>query len=255
LSSGYGSLEQYFSVDHLPVNLAAYPAWLLQTTPLLGIVGALVFIIRPAMPVEDGHRRDLVVACGAVAAMNFACYAFYLTFEGWWALRFLAPSLPPLLVLACVGLAGAGRRLPGRMRPLTALLLAAAIVYSVNYVRVHSWGGQYGEYRYARAGEYIAEHVPEPAVLFAMLHSGTARYYTSRPTVRWDLMEAGALDDAIDRISELGYHPYLLLDAWEEDDFRARFAGASRLGRLDWDPVVSTPDGVRIYDALPRIGG
>ena len=37
-------------------------------------------------------------------------------------------------------------------------------------------------------------------------------------------------------LRDQGYHPYILLETSEEAPFRARFAGTSPAGNLDWPP-------------------
>ena len=54
-----------------------------------------------------------------------------------------------------------------------------------------------------------------------------------------------------------GYSPYIVVDDWEEVEFRKQFADESRVGRLDWKPrvrVQGNPE-VRIFDPEGRIDG
>ena len=103
------------------------------------------------------------------------------------------------------------------------------------------------EWRYATAGRYIAEKLPERAVFFTMLHSGSARYYSGRLTVRYDLIPPQLLERAIAHFQGQGYAPYFLLDDGERGHFVDRFSSATSLAALDWQPVA-TLDGVAIYD-------
>ena len=68
--------------------------------------------------------------------------------------------------------------------------------------------------------------------------------------MRWDRIEPSRLDAAIGAVQQLGYGTFLLIDINEESDFRARFAGASRLASLDWAPRLRVP-GAALY-AVPR---
>jgi large subunit ribosomal protein L31 len=104
------------------------------------------------------------------------------------------------------------------------------------------------------AGRYIAQHLPERAVILTMLHSGTVRYYSGRPTIRYDFIPPADLESVVAGVRRLGYEPYIVVDwFWEEDRFREQFAGESPLGRLDWEPIVIEPGSVRLY-ALPPTG-
>jgi hypothetical protein len=92
--------------------------------------------------------------------------------------------------------------------------------------------------------------MPERAAFLAMLHSGSARYYSGRLTVRYDLIPRERLDDVLEYLRRVGYSPFILLDEAEAPDFVARFAGTSHLGALD-RPAVATVKGVKIYSSLP----
>ena len=82
-----------------------------------------------------------------------------------------------------------------------------------------------------------------------MMHSGSLRHYSDRLTLRWDMLAPDWLDRSLPWLRAEGYVPFLVLETWEEPQFRDRFAGHSAIGALDWDPIASL-DGVNIY-ALP----
>ncbi len=112
------------------------------------------------------------------------------------------------------------------------------------------------EQRYVAAGQYISAKLPERAALLSMQHSGSARYYSGRLTVRYDFLPPAQLDPVIEELRRLGYYPYLLLDDWEEPVFRERFKGQSALAPLDWWPVAMIQGNhVRIYDPADRQAG
>jgi hypothetical protein len=119
----------------------------------------------------------------------------------------------------------------------------------VAFGRANSSFDSANEWRYATAGHYIAETLPERAVFFTMLHSGSARYYSGRLTVRYDLIPPQLFERAIAHFRQQGFVPYLLLDDGERGQFVDGFTGATALAALDWQPVA-TLDGVAIY-ALP----
>ena len=78
--------------------------------------------------------------------------------------------------------------------------------------------------------------------------------YGDRMTVRFDHIEPQGLEDAVESLDHAGYRPYFVLEAWEETQFRDRFARSSPLGLLDWPPMaeVGRPVTVRFYDPLDR---
>jgi len=182
----------------------------------------------------------------------FACYVFYAPFDAWWYLRFLLPAFGPLAVLTAVGIVSISTRVAGRAR----LLAVAAVVavlgwHGVRYAIDHStFMMKRGEQKYAAVGNYIATRMPERAVFLSIQHSGSVRYYSGRLTIRFDWIDPKWLDRALDDLRSRGYHPYFLLEEFEEQQFRERFAADSSLGALNWPPIARlprTPD-VKIYD-------
>jgi hypothetical protein len=86
-------------------------------------------------------------------------------------------------------------------------------------------------------------------VFISMQHSGSIRYYSGRPTLRYDWILRQRLDWLVSELRRLGYHPYIVLDEWEVPDFRAKFRDHSPLGALAWPPMaVHEPSGSIIYD-------
>ena len=87
-----------------------------------------------------------------------------------------------------------------------------------------------------------------------MQHSGSLRYYSGRLTVRYDSLPPGSLDAAIAVLRARGFHPYFLLERWEETPFRERFSEKSAAGRIDWPPAKKwgTPVGIALYDPADR---
>ena len=70
-----------------------------------------------------------------------------------------------------------------------------------------------------------------------MQHSGSIRYYSGRLTVRYDWIPTNRLDNVIEQLRGLGYHPYIVLEAAEMGAFEQRFQGNSELAALNWIPT------------------
>ena len=113
---------------------------------------------------------------------------------------------------------------------------------------------QPAEQRYVTIGRDVADTTPPNAVVFAMQHSGSVRFYTGRLTVRYDSLPPDSLDRAMELLRARGFRPYFLLEAWEEPAFRDRFARTSTAGRLDWRPAKkwTSPAPVALYDPANR---
>jgi len=102
--------------------------------------------------------------------------------------------------------------------------------------------------RYLDAAVYVDVTLPSDAVVLAMQHSGSMRYYTGRLTMRWDVLDAGSLDTAVAALQARGVPVYAAIESWEEDDFRRRFASQRSIARLDSGAMAKSADGeMRVY--------
>jgi hypothetical protein len=242
-----------FGREHALPNLARYPFLFAEMhTPLIALALAAPFALR--------HRDDAAgsaLSAGVAAWMAlalalavFACYLFYPAFDAYWRLRFLVPAVPALMALEAAALDALARRLPAAVRGLVLATVGALVVaYGVTYARDHAAFDIEGDYKYPLMGEHVARRLPDRAVLLSMQHSGSIGYYSGRPIVRYDQIPKRRLDRVLTRLRRLGYHPYILLEPWEEPHFRERFAGRSAVGSLDWPPMVELEFAtVRIYD-------
>ncbi len=91
--------------------------------------------------------------------------------------------------------------------------------------------------RVAAVADYINVDVPPAAVIVAGEQSGSMRYYTDRPILRWESASPDALAAAITTLEQSRRPVYVVLDAWEHELFRAKF-GALPIGALDWPPML-----------------
>jgi hypothetical protein len=262
-SSGYGDLDQIYSTQYLLPNLARYPIWFLRTqTPfvLLAFAAPLVLILDAREGLWRAPRRDVLVMLVSFALAVFSCYLFYRPWDDWGYLRFLLPAYPAVLILVLAGLDVVVRpmyrwsvRLPAIVAVAAVVIVASVTVrFAVEQRLLQFWRDNQ---RYLKAGTYIAERLPENAVILAVEHSSSARFYSGRITARFDLLPEGGLDRLVGQLHDIGYHPYLLVDYWEEPSFSARFQ-TSRLARLDWVPVATIVRGhTRIYDLAGDASG
>jgi hypothetical protein len=244
VSSGYGDTGELYRWEYFARNVRNYPRWLVESqTPLILLALAAPFIIGD--PVQ--RRRALMLL--AFIASVFACYLLYIPFDAWWYLRFLLPAYPALLVLTMMVVGARLPHLPAGTRSLAAVILvAAAVSHQVQYARAGAAFAVAGEWKYEVAGRYVAQHLPQNAVVLAMQHSGSARYYSGRVTLHYQWIPADRLDALLAALRQRGREPYLLLEDWEEPDFRARFAAQQGVRALERAPMAELAPGVvRIY--------
>ena len=254
-TSGYGSVDALFKWSRLGANLGRYPLWLLQSQSAfiyLALVAPLAGL-RPADPrtpdfgIRNGTIGWLLLAFCAVLLL---CYLFFIPFDEWRFLRFLLPAVPPLLILSSAVGIRLMATLPRTRKAATAFafcgLLACWYLKKAADLGILTAPG--GQDRYVVVGEYVKRVLPQNAVLITVLDSGSVRVYGHRSTVRWDLLPGGDFDHAVAVLQANGYAPYLLLEDWEEPEFRKRFEKTSMLGRLDRLPAVEyAHDHVRVW--------
>jgi 4-amino-4-deoxy-L-arabinose transferase-like glycosyltransferase len=241
LNSGYGSLDALYSAANIAPNLSRYSRWLLESqTPLV-----LAAVIAPILV----RRRMAAAALLAFTAAVLCSYLLYFPFDVWWYLRFLLPAYPALLVLTAGALLAVSRRLPTQLRSLvTVALLMVVANRTIAYAAARATFDTGGEQKYAITGRYVADHLPANAVIFCEQHSGSLRYYANRTTIRYGGVPVDHLEGAVAELDRLGYRPYLVVEDWEEEVFRQRFAGRGVLDALAGGAEVELPLGkVRIY--------
>jgi hypothetical protein len=249
LVSGYGSVSYLFSVSNIWPNLVIYPRVIATLMPVVVLL-PIAAVGRGDWLGSSGDRR-LATALGAYVVTVVLLYIAFPIFDSSWNLRFLLPAVAPALVLVSVAMLSLAGPLIETHRAACMVAMLIIVGYGVDYARDRRAFDTGYLHKFADIGDAITQRLPERAVLLAMLHSGSAAYYTGRPTIRWDMIEPSRLDGLVDELSQRGYVPYLLLDADERADFQTRYRGHSRLAALDWSPAVTlTPPDVQIY-AIP----
>jgi hypothetical protein len=249
-TTGYASVFELYAFGALPLNLRNYIVWLLQTQTPLILLAVVPFFVRGAL--RDQVRSVSMRAClGALIALTFVSYVFYATFDHWFYLRFLLPAYPGLLVLMVAALRWLVWKIPVEARvPAIALICAAIVPFGVNAARHEGvFNVAAFEGRHIRAAQEIASRTPADAIVMAVQHSGSVRYYADRVTLRYDWLKDAALDTALRDLSAKGRRVYLVVDDWEEKEFRARFSSSNRAAQLG-EPIARVPSSpeVRIFE-------
>ncbi|MCM3879412.1 MAG: glycosyltransferase family 39 protein [Vicinamibacterales bacterium] len=254
LQSGYGGLSDIYDWRSALPNLKHYALWFAETqTPLVAL--ALLPIVTPGAFRSDVHARTRL-CLGSLVALTVVSYVFYRPFDQWTYLRFLLPAYPAILVLMAAAIRFTCHKLPAPIRaPVAMAVCAFCLASSYLFARDQFvFTSREFEQRYIRAAEYVAQVTPENAVIVCAQHSGSLRYYAHRITLRYDSVYEHRLDTTLNELRAKGRRPYIVVDDWEEAEFRRRFAAQSRAGRLDWKPLVTvrTNPEVRIYDPEGR---
>jgi Dolichyl-phosphate-mannose-protein mannosyltransferase len=238
LGSGYGTIEDGFTAGNIGPNLARYPRWLTESHTWFIWLSALApfWIARRAARPLLGWTALLLVAA------IWAAYLPYVYFQPqeWFYTRFLLPAIALMLFFAAASSLWALRRLPAALRlPISALLLLALLWTLAQSARSRDvFAVHRQESKYPAAGAFVREHLPPTAFILAAQHSGSIRYYAERPTLRWDLLDAAHLDQALASLRAEGYEPYAVLDAEEDVEFRRKFAAAGQRAAARLTPLA-----------------
>jgi 4-amino-4-deoxy-L-arabinose transferase-like glycosyltransferase len=224
-STGYEAiLTRTMSAANVLPEIRHHGFWLgALLTPLVPLAWIAVGFDRRV----PGRDRALLLAWfGAF----FAFYCFYEVYDDWWAVRFLLPGIPAMIVAAL--LIARDARLPPRWKKVVGpALLAAIVAVGVIHVarfRLPSIGR--GERVYRDASRGAARLVPARSLIAAMQMSGALKYYAERPSLRSDHVRPERFAEIRRRAEERGMPLYALLWPFEVADLANHLPG-------EWQPV------------------
>jgi len=250
LTTGYGSVFELYGFGLLPINVRNYGVWIVQTQTALIFLALVPLFVRDAL--RETHADVSARTClAALVGLTFLSYLFYAPFDHWFYLRFLLPAYPALFVLLAAAIRWVASKIPVEARVAAAAVLCAVIIpFGVNIGR-HAGIFAVAAYegRHVRAANEVATRTPTGAVILSVQHSGSVRYYSNRITLRYDSLQDDALDAALRDLAAKGRRAYLVVDDWEEKEFRARFSAANGAAQLG-APIarVSGSPEVRIFE-------
>jgi Dolichyl-phosphate-mannose-protein mannosyltransferase len=254
--SGYDDLGDTYALNHIVPNAWRYAGWLIQSQSPLIALGA-IGMIAPLIPRASVLRWRAAALFLAFTLVLTASYLPYVVFEDWYFVRYFLPVLPLLLVSLAGLLINGGSRMPP---PICVFGAIALMTFLIGHQLRFALGAGLirspaSERRYVAVARYIESSMPKDAVFLTLQHGGSVRHYSNRLTLRFDLIPVG-LDDALASLERAGWRPFILLEDWEETQFKAQFGAASAAGRLAWRPLarLTEPGGVNIYDPKSSAG-
>jgi len=256
IESGYGALTDQYALGSLLPNLKNYAGWLVASETPLVALALIPFFDREAVRRSEALQSSAIAALAALVLLTVVSYLFYTPSDVWFYLRYMLPALPAVFVLMTAALRRGVQYMPPAVKaPAAVLIVLAVAVHGLQYSHDQFIFRQREfERRHIEAAHAAAHLTPENAIILSSQHSGSIRYYAHRTTLRYDALKDQRLDITLRELKEKGYRPYIVLDDWEENEFRRRFAATSRAGALDWTPVrrVMTNPEVRIFDPEGR---
>ena len=105
--------------------------------------------------------------------------------------------------------------------------------------------------RVAQVADFVRSQTPEGAVILSGEQSGAMRYYTSRTILRWEAATPETLSRAVDTLEGSGRLVYVVLDAWENEPFLAKFKTVPKVA-LNWPAMLEA--GTSHRTRLWRVG-
>jgi hypothetical protein len=252
-SSGYGDIEGFFEISHILPNIRNYATWLVQAQSPLAAAGLAALII-PARWLNKTRRPADLSLLLLVALGVIALYLPYLVFDRWWYLRFFLPIWPAAAIGTGWLLASRSGQAFGRAGIATLLIVGGWGLYFAQANDAFKVGR--GDLRYVSAAHAVREMTPPGSVILSMQHSGSLNYYSGRKSLRYDWLPPGRLDDAVRWLRERGHEVYILLEEWEVEIFRRRFAG-TQLGALADETMIFRQEvGTRVllFDTRSHLG-
>lgn len=236
LATGYTAigLESLITLYGFTARLRHYLYWLGVTMSPLPLIGYAGFAFARRVKLRD---RAMLISWFAVFLLFYSCYAFY---DEWWYTRFLLPGLPALILGALLATRevvklcerrGVARALRGAVVALLLIVVIAFERQSIEHFRLLRVGGI--ESRHADSCRWADGVLPDRALIAAMEMSGALRFYTNRPIMRYERIEAGEREMLRARAAEKGYGWYALLMPHEIEQAQSRLPGKwTRLGMV-----------------------
>jgi hypothetical protein len=256
MTSGYGTAGDLYSFASIAPNAQGYALRLIEgeAPALLLTAAALVVLVLTRRPRPNAPSlKPLLTLAVCASVIVVASYLPYAVFAEWSYLRFLLPAFPLVFIVVGGLFVAALLRLPVPTRAAV-FLCALAVLGSFNVVRAsqeQAFAMRRYESRYRLAGRYLASSLSPEAVIVTVQESGSARYYTRRPILRWDWLDD--IDAAIAALRAIGRHPVFLIEDWERPELMKKHARSVN-ARLDWPPRAEFGDETRVflYDPLDR---
>jgi hypothetical protein len=247
IRSGYGSPGELFDLANIAPNVRLYASWLWEAERALvyAIVAAVAcrWGLAPLLqkrgrfcdgegcrePAAVEARHTPVAGLLVFAAGVIVAYLVYAVFEVWTYVRFLLPALAVLAALSAAVVAQTLGRMPAAARAVVAIALAIlAVATGLHTARALGVFQIAAATARARdAAVQLQGRLGSRAVLLAAEQSGSMRYATGRPIVRWDLLDSASLGATLAVLDARGYEVWWVLDQFEEPLVRTRFAGVA----------------------------
>lgn len=246
-ASGYGATDDLFLAANVVPNLANLWRWTVETRAWWMVAAVPAVAVLAATAPRTRAWPALALVAGVIVS-----YLPYAVFAEWWYLRFYMPAWPVLAAAVALLAWRALARWSPDGAPIVVAVVSLAIAGSA--VRTAATFGVFelwkGAQRYPAVATWVREEAPSNTVVWSVQHSGGLAAAGVTTVARWDYLAPDALDDRVASLAAQGRRAWVVLDDWEEADWRRRFRSQTR-GRLDWAPIAEArvgPARVHVFD-------
>jgi hypothetical protein len=236
LQAGYKvPLNIFFSAERIPYNALLYPRNLIELHTWMVFGGLLLvplWLARARRSDQDRRVAGIVATALGLIAVNYGVYLPYLTYEGWYWLRFLLPAMLGVFLLLAAATDCLRLWISHRWKWMSMLALAPSAV-------VLLWPQQHlrpqlGYPRLELMERYLREVLPDNAVILTFAHGGALSTATRRAILRLDLIEPEALEPILEQLVRRGHRPVFVIDvAIERSLVKDRFKDSPH-AQFDW---------------------
>lgn len=238
LLTGYVTirLQDLVKLSNFAVRFRHYIYWLTVTMSPLPLLGWLGVTLDRNVRLRD---RALLITWFGVFLLFYACYFYY---DMWWYTRFLLPGMPAL-ILSFLFVVRDLARLVERSAVGHSIWLRRAIVTILLVVVLGFERQSVERFSLLRVGalimvqaeacQLVDRMASNQALVVAMEMSGALKFYTSRPTLRYDRVAAEQWRVLQARAAEKRYQWYALLMPQEIEQAQKSLPGRwTQLGML-----------------------
>jgi hypothetical protein len=149
-------------------------------------------------------------------------YAFYyFTGQEWTYLRFIEPTFPALLALACMAVETLAARFDSAFPHIQIRSVAACALLAVSgcvALSAHFSDPELHDRGFVAAQAWIRQNLPPDALVVCETFSGSIYFGTPNPILRWDITAKGNIRKYLWNMWDAGKPVYSLLDASELSD-------------------------------------
>jgi hypothetical protein len=219
LKSDYDHVRGLFALGYFAPTLRHFGEYLLRLLPLSALAIAHPFIVRRGYL----SRERAALALWGAAFVGFYSF-YYFSHTDWSFVRFIEPTFPALIALACIATDALVSTVREHRRPLARILLVGTIgaAAMAGNLSLRIPNAKKHNRSCVAATDWLARNVPGNAAIVCMFYSGTVYFRSPNPIIRWEYLSNQISASYFARLSKAKIPIYALTDSTEEADLAAK---------------------------------